>query len=111
MASAIFIYFFFIEEPLPLPLHLQLPPPQFQHHQIFNAVTNHEDVKAQQQKRRMPPALLTEEQKQLVSEEMNQANLGNFIKVLRSDFIEKLLFITFLCGKFSKIPLFGPKNF
>ena len=42
-------------------------PVQFQH-QIFNAttVTNHDaDAKAQQQKRRMPPALLTEEQKQI----------------------------------------------
>ena len=70
------------------------PPPQaapliqqtqqtFHQHQIFNAINdstpnnvNSEDTKILQQKRRMPPALLTDEQKQMVAEEMNTANLG-----------------------------------
>ena len=77
-----------IQEQTPPP-----PPPQaapliqqtqqtFHQHQIFNAINdstptmNSEDTKILQQKRRMPPALLTDEQKQIVAEEMNTANLG-----------------------------------
>ena len=49
---------------------------------LFVVDFNHDaDAKAQQQKRRMPPALLTEEQKQIVAEEMNEANLGPICSV------------------------------
>ena len=42
---------------------------------------NSEETKILQQKRRMPPALLTDEQKQMVAEEMNTANLGPICSV------------------------------
>ena len=90
-----------IQEPTPAPRPQQQPQtimqetliqqPQvsaFQQHSIFNntVTLNHQteadlDMKAAQQKRRMPPALLTEEQKQLVAEEMNEANLGPICSV------------------------------
>ena len=100
-----------IQEQTPPP-----PPPQaapliqqtqqtFHQHQIFNAINdstpnnvNSEDTKILQQKRRMPPALLTDEQKQMVAEEMNTANLGpicsgikNFSNTSRTKFV-KLIF-------------------
>ena len=112
-----------IPEPTPAPRPQQQPQtimqetiiqqPQvsaFQQHSIFNntVTLNHQteadlDMKAAQQKRRMPPALLTEEQKQLVAEEMNEANLGPICSVCGKGKCLVCIFLSFnLLIKFLK---------